>query len=499
MRRVQDVDHLVRVVLIHLAPKGADKDFFSGFRHITGRARVITGGPECDFASSFGSMSFTPPPRLLKPGVSSREAFAWASLDFANSGYTTVVLTAVFNAYFVSHVMAGQSAGTLVWTMVLSVSYFLVMLSAPVIGAYADLRAQKRRLLVISTWGCVIATALLTTVDQGMWVWAAVLLVVSNLCYATNQDLVAAFLPELAPKENFGKVSGYGWAWGYLGGLVSLGVSLVWVAYAQRASLSANWVVGGTTIATAVLFALVALPSLKILRERALPHSDTDHWSGRDWLSASWGRLSETWARSRHQHDLRRFLVCVVIYHAGVQTVITLAAVYAQQVMNFSMTETITLILVVNITAAVGAWLFGYCQDWLGHRRGLTLALAFWLVMVGLAWIATTPMIFWVAANFAGLAMGASQSGARAAIAYLAPPGREGEIFGLWGVGVNLAAILGPLTYGLVTWLSGDEHRLAMLTTGAFFLLGLILLWRVDFERGHRDAGHRDSLDGGTQ
>lgn len=443
-------------------------------------------------------MSLTTPPRLLKPGVSSREAFAWASLDFANSGYTTVVLTAVFNAYFVSHVMAGHSAGTLVWTLVLSVSYFLVMLSAPVIGAYADLRAKKRRLLVISTWGCVIATALLTTVDQGLWAWAAVLLVISNLCYATNQDLVAAFLPELAPKENFGKVSGYGWAWGYLGGLVSLGLSLVWVAYAQRASLSTQGVVGGTTIATALLFAFVALPSLRVLRERALPHPDSDHWSLRDWLSASWGRLSETWARSRHQHDLRRFLVCVVIYHAGVQTVITLAAVYAQQVMNFSMTETITLILVVNITAAVGAWLFGYCQDWLGHRRGLTLALVFWLVMVGLAWIATTPMIFWIAANFAGLAMGASQSGARAAIAYLAPSGREGEIFGIWGVGVNFAAILGPLTYGLVTWLSGDEHRLAMLTTGAFFLIGLVLLWRVDFERGHRDAGHRDSPDRGT-
>ena len=438
-------------------------------------------------------MSLTTPPRLLKPDVSPREAFAWASLDFANSGYTTVILTAVFNAYFVSYVMADQPGATLAWTVILSISYFLVMLSAPVIGAYADLRAKKRKLLVVSTWGCVIATGLLASVDQAMWAWAAVLLIISNLCYATNQDLVAAFLPELASKENFGKVSGYGWAWGYLGGLVSLGLSRAWVSYAQGVSLGAQWVVGGTAIATALMFAVVALPSLRVLRERASPLPDSDHWSLRDWVSASWGRLSETWARSRHQHDLRRFLGCVVIYHAGVQTVITLAAVYAQQVMGFSMTETITLILVVNITAAVGAWLFGYCQDWLGHRRGLTVALVFWLVMVGLAWMATTPFLFWIAANFAGLAMGASQSGARAAIAYLAPTGREAEIFGIWGVGVNLAAILGPLTYGLVTWFSGDEHRLAMLTTGLFFLVGLLLLWRVDFERGHRDAGHEAS------
>ena len=128
----------------------------------------------------------------LAPGVSLKETFAWANMDFANSGYTTVVLTAVFNAYFVSSVMAGNALATLAWTAILSVSYLLVMVTAPILGAYADLRAQKKKLLVISTWGCVISTALLATVGPGMWLWAAVLLIVSNLCYATNQDLVAA-------------------------------------------------------------------------------------------------------------------------------------------------------------------------------------------------------------------------------------------------------------------------------------------------------------------
>lgn len=134
---------------------------------------------------------------LLQPGIRPREALAWSSLDFANSGYTTVVLTAVFNVYFVSTVAPGETA-TLTWTLVLAISYLLVMLTAPLFGAYADLRARKRVMLLWCTLICIAATAGLATVGPGMILWAGLLLVVSNLAYATHQDLTAAFLPELA-------------------------------------------------------------------------------------------------------------------------------------------------------------------------------------------------------------------------------------------------------------------------------------------------------------
>lgn len=434
------------------------------------------------------------PRKLLRPGVGRGEAFAWASLDFANSGYTTVVLTAVFNAYFVATVMQGSDNATLVWTLILSVSYLIVMVSAPILGAYADLRARKKQMLVWTTLGCVLATSLLATVGPEAWLWAAVLLIVSNFCYATNQDLVAAFLPELAKPNHIAQVSGYGWAWGFLGGLSALALSLVWVGYGQSQSFSAQAIVGGTMLVTAALFAIAALPSLMVLRDRATVAADTTHWSLRHWLYASWGRLIETWRHSSQLIDLRRFLICVLVYHAGVQTVITLAAVYAQQVMGFTINQTILLILIVNITAAIGAWLFGHFQDRLGHARGLSITLFAWIAMVIVAWLADTEFLFWVAANFAGLAMGASQSGARAAIAYLSRPGREAETFGLWGVSVNCAAILGPLTYGLVTWITNNSQRTAMLVTGLFFIAGLFLLTRIDFERGRHAARAEASL-----
>ncbi|MFZ9162541.1 MAG: MFS transporter, partial [Burkholderiaceae bacterium] len=163
------------------------------------------------------------------PGQSSRlERLAWASLDFANSGYTTVVLTAVFNAYFVSVVMGGSAQATLVWTSILAVSYAVVMITAPWIGALADARACKKSILFIATMSCSLSTLALGLVGPGdLWL-AAGLLLISNVAYATHQDVSAGFLRELASREKAGRLSGYGWAWGYLGGLLSLVLSLAW-------------------------------------------------------------------------------------------------------------------------------------------------------------------------------------------------------------------------------------------------------------------------------
>jgi MFS transporter, UMF1 family len=162
--------------------------------------------------------------------------------------------------------------------------------------------------------------------------------------------------------------------------------------------------------------------------------------------------------------------------------------VYAQEAMGFTTTQTLVLVLLVNITGSLGAFGFGYLQDAVGHWKSVFLVIALWLVMVVVAWFATTPPLFWVAANLAGLGMGASQSAARALVGYLSPPARVGEFFGLWGLAGNVAAIIGPLTYGMVTWLSGNNHRLAMLVTGVFFIAGMLILTTVNVERGRAAA-----------
>jgi UMF1 family MFS transporter len=209
--------------------------------------------------------------RGSKTGAGPLEIWAWAMYDFANSGYTTVVLTAIFNAYFVAVVAAGAPWATFAWTAALSLSYALVIVSAPVIGAYADLRANKKRLLLASTVGCVLGTAILALAGPDDLAIAVLGVVVSNFFFCTGCDLIAAFLPELARGRDLGKVSGWGWSLGYVGGLLTLGACLAYVSWAQAAGQTAAQFVPVTMLITAGLFALASLPTFALLRERALP------------------------------------------------------------------------------------------------------------------------------------------------------------------------------------------------------------------------------------
>jgi MFS transporter, UMF1 family len=423
--------------------------------------------------------------RRLAPDVRPREVLAWAMYDFANSGYTTVVVTAVYNAYFVGVVAGKASWGTLAWTVTLAVAQLLIMLTAPVVGAYADLRAAKKPLLAITTVGCCVFTAALALTGPSSLVLAMVLVAASAYFFGTGENLIAAFLPEIADSEALGTVSGWGWALGYVGGLLALGLCLAYVTWAQGEGQAATQYVPVTMLITAGFFAVAALPTFLVLRERAVPQPvDPQHRFVRD----SFSRLGHTLRNAARYRDLARFLVCVTVYQAGVQTVVALAAIYAQEALKFSTRDTIIMILAVNVTAALGALAFGQVQDRLGHVRTLTLTLLLWIATIGCAWLAEGRFLFWVAANLAGLALGASQSAARALVGYLSPEARRAEFFGLWGFAVKLSAIIGPVSYGLVSWLSRGDHRLAILVTGVFFVAGLAILRSVDVSRGRRAA-----------
>ena len=417
----------------------------------------------------------------LNDGVRKREVFGWAMYDFANSGYTTVVLTAVFNAYFVGVIAGNASWATLAWTSALALSSAVVMLSMPSLGALADLRAAKKRMLAVSTFGCVVATVLLAFAGPGdLWL-AMAAIVVSNVFYSYGESLTAAFLPELARREALGRVSGWGWSFGYFGGMLTLGLSLGYVLWAQGQGIPAQRFVPVTMLITAGIYGVSSLLTFALLKERAQPQVQAAQDSG---LRASLARLAQTWRHAQDYRDFVWLLLCAVAYQAGIAVVIALAAVYAEQVLGFQQTQTMMLIFLVNIASAVGAFAFGYWQDRIGHRKALAITLVGWIVMTLLAVAATDAALFWVAAVVAGLCMGSSQSAGRAMAGAFAPPHRLAEFFGLWTFAVRLAAIIGPMTYGLVTLLTAGNHRIAILSTGLFFVIGLIVLARVNVPRG---------------
>ncbi|PUE17568.1 MFS transporter [Limnohabitans sp. MMS-10A-178] len=419
---------------------------------------------------------------LLNPGVKRREVFGWAMYDFANSGYTTVVITAVFAAYFVGAVADKADWATLAWTSALSLSYAIVMFTMPAMGAWADRHAAKKKLLMLVTVACVVSTAALSWVGPGQVTLAIICIVISNTFYSYGESLTASFLPELAKPEGMGRISGWGWAWGYLGGMLSLGICLAYVLWAQAQGQTAGQFVPVTMWVTAGIYALAATLTFVFLKEHAQPQLS------RERAASQWQQLRQTFQEAKAYKDFMQLMACAVAYQGGVAVAITLAAIYAEQVIGFQPQETMMLIFVLNIAALVGALVFGYAQDKIGHKLALSLTLLGWSITCIMAALTSSKEVFWWAAALAGVCMGSSQSTGRAMAGMLIPTHRLAEFFGLWTFAIRLASIVGPLGYGLITWLTDGNQRLAIASTTLLFVVGWLLLLPVNVQRGQRQA-----------
>lgn len=430
--------------------------------------------------------SFNP---SVNGAASPREIFAWVTYHFANSGFSAVVLTAVFNAFFVDVIAKGagydQGVSTLLWTVAIAVANLLVVVSAPVLGALADYSAAKKKILLFATIGGVIFTSLLALTAPGTVVLASCLVIAACLMCATAEDMIAAFLPEISTTEKMGRTSALGCMASHFGCLIVLGLCLAYVTWAQSMGQAATQFVPMTMLIVAAIYAVFSIPIFLWLKERAVEQHLPQ---GQSLWQHGFTRLKETFNHARHFQDLFRFLATLLVYSSGTSTVVVLAAVYAQQVMGFKLNETIIMILVVNLTASIGAYAFGFVQDKIGSKPTLAITLVLWCVAILLTFATTDKTIFWIAANLIGVSIGSSYSVGRALVGQFSPPDRAGEFFGLWGLAMKTAAIIGPISYGLITYFSGGNHRMAIGSTAVFFIVGLIMLTTVNERRGREAA-----------
>ncbi len=416
-----------------------------------------------------------------------KEIAAWAAYDIANSTYATIVATAVYNAYFVEEMAqrVGHAQATALLTAVICISSLLIVFTAPIIGTICDARAAKKQILILSTFGCAAATAFLAFISPQHILLGTALFIFANFTFGTGEDLIAAFLPELATKDDMGRISAIGWGAGYIGGLLSLGACLAYMYWAIKHGQTVRDYVPSVMVFVALGFVVLAMPTFIYLRERArrVPLK-----SGHNYAEAGFLRLKETLTHTRHYRDLFAFLLALFVYSCGTTTVIHIASVYAQAVAHFTAKESVTMILVVDITAAIGAFLFGWVQDKIGSVKTLTITLSIWTIAILLAASASTKTDLWVAANLVGVAMGASGSAGRALVGQFAPRGRSAEFLGLWGVAVKLATAVGAACFGAITVLSHDNLRTALLSTIGFFVIGILLLRSVNEARGRLAA-----------
>ncbi len=421
------------------------------------------------------------------PAISKKEILSWAMFDVANSSYVTVVNTAIFNAYFVSVVASKLGAGkaTFLLTLCIAVSNALIVLTAPIFGTIADFSASKKKLLLITSIALVIGTVLLATVGPGDVTLAVCVLALANFMYGTGEDLIAAFLPEIATQENMGRVSAFGWTLGYFGGLLTLGLCLAYVAWAEGHGQKASDYVPVTMLIVAGMFTIASTPTFLVLKERARPIPLPQ---GKNYFQVGFDRLKHTIGRASHHRDLFVFLLSLMSFTAGSTTVAIMAAVFAKEVMGFKTSDTIGMLMMSQVAGSVGAFSFGALQDKLGSVKAVTLSLVIWIVAVSAVLLAQDKTVFWWAAVSMGAAMGASQSAGRALVGQFSPKERSAEFFGLWGLAVKFAAIIGPVVYGGLTYATGGNYRLGLVSTILFFVLGIIVLLFVDEKRGRASA-----------
>lgn len=402
-------------------------------------------------------------PRMSEP-VRKREIFGWCCYDFANSAFITVVITVVFGPYFAGTIAAGNPAANTLWSLVLAISQLIVIVFGPALGVMADVTATKKRFLLSMMWICASATALLWFTGPGT-VWLATALVVAAYAaFSFGENFCASFLSELSTPENVGRVSGYGWSFGYFGGLTALGLALGVIGISGSVPL--------VFPVTALLMVAATIPVVLLLQERKQPEKTKGHW-----MQLGWQSILQAARDIPSYRELFKFLVSFFFYMSGLGAVVAFAAIYAEKVLGFSTTENIVLFASLQLSSAIGAFACGSLQDKVGSRTTLSVSLLLWCAVALGAYFSAGKVAFFVVGNIAGLAIGSSQAASRAVVTILSPRERAAEFFGFWGVFGKLAAIVGPLAMGLLADLCG--LRESILVTLGFFVVGLAVLRAV--------------------
>lgn len=426
------------------------------------------------------------------PLAPKKEIFGWAMFDFANSAYTTVIVTVVYAVVFPKLIVGDgpdYRLGNLLWSVSLSVSYALVVLTVPVLGAVMDHLGHRKRWLAASWLATVLATASLWFgTPDAVWL-AMTLVVISNYGFAVGESFASSFLPELGPPEALGRISGAAWGLGYLGGLCSTALVLFGLGPQTPENFEAMRLVGPIT---AAFFFVAALPTFLLVRERAVPRPLPP---GETVATIGFRQLRETVSSLRDHRDLMTFFGSFFFAMAGLSIVISFAFVYGDQVIRWSTGAQTLMFVLTQLTAAAGALGFGWLQSRIGDVRTYALTLLVWTATVGMIAYAVpiadalgvpAERFFLLVGCFAGACLGATQSASRTVVAIFTPAAKAGEFFGLWGVFGKLASIVGLLSLGLLqTWFGLQQ---AILVCAGFFLAAFAVTFAVDPERARRAA-----------
>ncbi len=440
----------------------------------------------------------------VKKKVSFKELFGWCMFDFANSSYTTVIISVIYCDVFTRFIVPAGSnptnpnqEGNFLWGIALFISYMIVVFTGPIVGAITDFSANKKRYLLVTYLGCIISTAMLYFVAEpnGVYISVAfVLIILSNLFFASGENIASSFLPSLGPKEELGKISGYAWGIGYFGGVLS--VLLVDAVAGKTIAENFNGLrlVGP---ATAFFFLIAGIPTFAFLKEYGsiLPKP-----KDKTYLQLGFETVFNTLKDIRKFRDMQIYLISLFFAMAGIGVVISFAFIYGNQEIKIEDSHRTAMFLLIQVSAALGAVAFGFLQDRFGAKKTFSVTLIIWVIglvcinqvvniqafLASIGITITVQWLFVIITSLTGMGLGATQSSSRAIVGMFSPEIKTGEFFGLWGLSGKLATAIGIF---MISWLQTIfSLRNSFLAVAAFFILAFIANQFVDEKRGIETA-----------
>jgi UMF1 family MFS transporter len=419
--------------------------------------------------------------------VTKRERLSWYLYDFANTSFTVLIITALFPLFFTDladmvFMDAGVTGGAL-WGYATSITMVIVAISSPILGAIADYSGSKKKFLSVYTAICIIFNALMFFLRDDMplflgvdmWVWAFILFVIANIGFQGGLPFYNAWLPEISTEETIGKIGGIGYAAGYVGAMLTILIALVsYIAIPQYPTLP--------FLFSSIFFLVFAIPSIRGLQDR--PASKRPDEEGLSYVTIGFRRVRKTFGEIKNYQGVGLFLVAYFLFADAINTVISYASIYGQEVFAFDVGMILIFFAVTQLTAIPGAFIFGYIGDRIGTKRTLMITLLIWIFALSVAYIGTEPITFWILGLMAGVGMGSAQSTARSMYGQYIPDEKKSEMYGFYALTGKVAAVLGPFVYGSVLLATGYlgivmAHRTAMLSILLFFVVAFLILIKV--------------------
>ena len=414
-----------------------------------------------------------------------RTITAWCFYDWANSAFTTLVVTFVYATYFTKAIAPDEVTGTTWWSRAVAITALVVAISGPVLGAMADRGGFRRRFLALTTAACIIATTALTFVAPGRphaALIALILVTIANISFELGGVFYNAFLPDIVSSKHLGRVSGYGWGLGYVGGLLCLVIALVGFVQPELpwfgVTKAAGFNIRATCLVVAVWFGVFSLPLLIAARGEARPVGATSGGLG-DALA----EMRRAFGQVRQYRDAARLLVARLFYNDGLNTIFSFGGIYAAGTFGMSFRDILIFGIVLNVAAGLGAFGSGFVDDRIGGKRTIMVSVIALTAATALAVWAPSRTWLWVAGVMIGLFAGPNQSASRSLLGRFVPDGRENEFFGFFAFTGKLASFAGPFLLGTFTQLFATQ-RAGIATILVFFVVGGLLLMAVDEPRG---------------